>query len=92
MLITIFTMVAALSAQAPAEKPALTINSPELRIGIDEFKKLYEQQDVVVIDVRSAEVYREGHIPGAISVPLDSIDGKLAELKNERRSIVTYCS
>lgn len=79
-------------AQAPADKPPLTLNSPELRIGIDEFRKLYEKGEVLVLDVRSAEAYRNGHIPGAPSVPLDAVDGKIAELGHERRPIVTYCS
>jgi len=79
-------------APAPAEKPQLTVGSPELRIGIDEFRKLYEKQEVLVLDVRAAEAYRNGHIPGALSIPLDAVEGKIAELRNAGRPIVTYCS
>jgi rhodanese-related sulfurtransferase len=92
-LVAILVALAAQTpAQAPADKPPLTLNSPELRITIDEFRKLHEKGDVLVLDVRSAETYRNGHIPGAVSVPLDAVDGRLADLKNERRPIVTYCS
>lgn len=64
----------------------------EMRIAFDEFKKLYDRGEVLVLDVRSAESYRKGHIPGAVSVPLDDVEAKIPELKKEKRAIVTYCT
>jgi rhodanese-related sulfurtransferase/DNA-binding transcriptional ArsR family regulator len=46
--------------------------------------------DVTVLDVRPAEEYRAGHIPGAISMPLDELQARLGELK-KGREIVAYC-
>jgi rhodanese-related sulfurtransferase len=46
--------------------------------------------DVTVIDVRPAEEYRAGHIPGAISVPIDDLKGRLAKLPRSR-TVVAYC-
>ncbi|PKW05226.1 transcriptional regulator, ArsR family [Streptomyces sp. 1222.5] len=43
-----------------------------------------------VIDVRPAEEYAAGHIPGALSVPLDQLDARLAELPADIE-IVAYC-
>jgi rhodanese-related sulfurtransferase len=77
----------ALQTQTP-----LTAASPELRISYDEFRKLYDSAKVLVLDVRGDIAYRAGHIPGAISVPLDQLDKKIPDLKNENRPIVTYCS
>jgi SAM-dependent methyltransferase len=67
---------------------------PELRIGVDEFKKLLAASAVVVVDVRDDESYKAGHIPGAILVTGEDVaEGNGAErLRNERRPIVTYCS
>ena len=49
----------------------------------------------VVVDVRPAEEYRAGHIPGAFSVPVAELDRRLAELPRRRRSSRTaagpYC-
>ncbi len=45
---------------------------------------------VAVLDVRPAEEYRAGHIPGAISVPLSELKKRLAELPRNRE-IVAYC-
>jgi rhodanese-related sulfurtransferase len=46
--------------------------------------------DVVVLDVRPVEEYAAGHIPGAVSIPLDQLGGRLAELP-EDTEVVAYC-
>ncbi|MEE9133622.1 MAG: metalloregulator ArsR/SmtB family transcription factor [Gemmatimonadota bacterium] len=46
--------------------------------------------EVTVLDVRPVEEYVAGHIPGALSVPLDRLDGRLADLPRDRE-IVAYC-
>jgi rhodanese-related sulfurtransferase len=43
-----------------------------------------------VIDVRPAEEYAAGHIPGALSVPLDQLEARLAELPDDVE-VVAYC-
>ncbi len=45
----------------------------------------------VVIDVRSAEEYEAGHVPGARRIPLDQLPGRFAELP-AGRPVVTYCT
>ena len=44
----------------------------------------------LVIDVRPEAEHRAGHLPGAISVPPDRLDDRLAELPDDRE-IVAYC-
>jgi rhodanese-related sulfurtransferase len=46
--------------------------------------------DVVILDVRPAEEFAAGHIPGALSVPLDQLDAALSRLPKRAR-IVAYC-
>jgi rhodanese-related sulfurtransferase/DNA-binding transcriptional ArsR family regulator len=46
--------------------------------------------DVTLIDVRPAEEYRQAHLPGAVSMPVDEIESRLAELPNGRE-VVAYC-
>ncbi len=62
------------------------------RISQADFKKAFDAGTVLVIDVRDAQAYASGHIPGAISIPLDQIAAHAQELKGEKRPIVTYCS
>ncbi|QHE72768.1 ArsR/SmtB family transcription factor [Rhodococcus sp. WAY2] len=45
---------------------------------------------VTVLDVRPREEYEAGHIPGAMSIPLDELADHLAELP-EDQEIVAYC-
>jgi rhodanese-related sulfurtransferase len=43
-----------------------------------------------VVDVRPVEEFGAGHIPGAVSIPLDELAGRLAELPADRE-VVAYC-
>ena len=45
---------------------------------------------VVVLDVRPKAEYRAGHIPGALSVPVDTLEAALQTLPRDRE-IVAYC-
>lgn len=45
---------------------------------------------VTVLDVRPVEEYRGGHIPGAISIPVEELKARLKELP-KRRELVAYC-
>lgn len=45
---------------------------------------------VTVLDVRPAQEYAAGHIPGAINIPLPEINKRLHELP-ANREIVAYC-
>ena len=44
----------------------------------------------MVVDVRPSLEYEAGHIPGARSIPLDELDGRLGELSADME-IVAYC-
>ncbi|WP_199435004.1 ArsR/SmtB family transcription factor [Qaidamihabitans albus] len=46
--------------------------------------------DVVVLDVRPREEYEAGHIPGALSVPVDELADRLADIPADQE-IVAYC-
>lgn len=56
----------------------------------DELASRLADPGTVVVDVRSASAYEEGHVPGAVSVPLSELEGHLGELPADAR-IVAYC-
>jgi rhodanese-related sulfurtransferase len=56
----------------------------------DELLRRARAGSVVVIDVRPAEEYRAGHIPGALSVPLDELENQIRKLP-ARKEVVAYC-
>jgi len=56
----------------------------------EELRRRVEEGTVVILDVRPAEEYEAGHIPGAISVPLEELPERLSHLPREV-DIVAYC-
>lgn len=56
----------------------------------DELARRIEAGTVIVIDVRPPEEYEQGHIAGAVSVPLDEIKTWAREAP-KRKQIVAYC-
>lgn len=49
-----------------------------------------QDDDVVVLDVRPAEEYKAGHIPGARSIPIGDLAQRLQELP-KGSEIIAYC-
>jgi len=56
----------------------------------DELVQRLQAQSVTLLDVRSQEEYALGHLPGAISLPLDELEQRLAELPRAQ-AIIAYC-
>jgi rhodanese-related sulfurtransferase len=62
------------------------------RIIPEELKRLMAAGQVVVIDVRSPDEYRQGHIPGAINLPIQQIEaGNYLRLPRDKR-LISYCA
>jgi rhodanese-related sulfurtransferase/DNA-binding transcriptional ArsR family regulator len=59
-------------------------------IGRDELWDRLNADEVAVIDVRPGDEYAQGHLPGAISVPLDQLADRIAELPADAE-VVAYC-
>lgn len=79
------------TAPDPATTPGEAAD-PGLRITQEEFKRLVAARAVTVVDVRDAGAFAAGHIPGAMSVPLDSIEQAAERLRKADKPVVTYCS
>ena len=58
-----------------------------------DLKKLMESgsKDFVVVDVRDESEYKEGHIPGALNLPLETFASRSEVLPKEKKVIV-YCN
>ncbi len=48
------------------------------------------EKDFLILDVRSHQGYKEGHIPGSVSIPFEELDERCKELPKDKE-IVTYC-
>ena len=60
--------------------------------GIEPFKKLIAAipADTIIIDARNPDELGDGMIKGAVNIPADQIDQRVAEFKDKK--VVTYCS
>lgn len=56
----------------------------------EELQRLLASGDVVLIDVRPAIEYEHGHLPGALAIPVEQLEERLADLPRDKR-IVAYC-
>lgn len=74
----------------PAVRQAFLGPEDVEQIDRDELWRRAKQGTVTVIDVRPPEEYAGGHLPGAISVPLDQLADRLADLPTGSE-VVAYC-
>ena len=56
----------------------------------EELLRRVRHGEVTILDVRPAEEFRAGHVPGARSVPLPELKKRLAELPKDQ-DVVAYC-
>jgi rhodanese-related sulfurtransferase len=59
-------------------------------VGRAELLERAKAGEVIVLDARPADEYRAGHIPGAVSLPLDQLERRLEELPADKE-VVAYC-
>jgi len=55
-----------------------------------ELRRLVREEDITVVDVRPADEYEAGHIPGALSMPVPELKRRLRELPKSRE-VIAYC-
>jgi thioredoxin len=56
-----------------------------------EVAQLLKEGAVVPVDTREAAAFGRAHIPGAVNMPIDGIEGRLAELHMLSGQPVVYC-
>lgn len=61
------------------------------RMGPEELKALVDSKSVTVIDVRDTISYNQGHIPGALHIPMARVEGEAAALP-KGKAVVAYCT
>ncbi len=76
--------------EVPGAAAALLGPADTEEIGREELWRRAQAGEVTVVDVRPREEYAGGHLPGALSVPLDELAERLAELP-EDAEVVAYC-
>ena len=93
VLIVITTALAACAASPPQITNNPNAESPGevQRVTLEESKAAFDNSEAIFLDVRSAGSYAAGHIPGALSIPLAELEGRIGEL-DPNQWIITYCT
>lgn len=84
----------AIAQPAPAAvEPSFTAAEIEAapRIDAAEAKRLLDRGEAVAVDVRTAQDYMAGHIPGALQIPLEYVGGELPYFPRDKK-LITYCT
>ena len=55
-----------------------------------ELRKRYKEGLITILDVRPADEFAMGHLPGAVSIPLGELKRRLSELPRSRE-VIAYC-
>jgi len=55
----------------------------------NEVQKIKEENNYIIVDVRTPEEYQEGHLANSINIPYDTIDENVNLDKN--KTILVYC-
>ena len=61
---------------------------PDIHKGLKEYA---QTENAVLLDVRTPQEYREGHIPESINIPLQTIDKVTSIAKNKDTALFVYC-
>jgi Rhodanese-like domain len=61
------------------------------RVTTIEVRNALEKGEALVVDVRGDAAYKQNHIKGSISIPLEQVATRVGELPRDKM-IVTYCS
>ena len=61
---------------------------PDINRGVTDFRNT---PGAILLDVRTPQEYREGHIPGSQNVPLQTIDKVGAVAENKDTPLYVYC-
>lgn len=56
--------------------------------GVEEWQST---ENAVLLDVRSASEYQQGHIPGSINIPLDSIQQVMKKYPKKETPLFVHC-
>lgn len=63
-----------------------------VKISPKDAKEIMDNEESIVLDVRTKDEYDQGHIEGAVLLPVDEISSKAEEvLKDKKAKILVYC-
>ncbi len=93
LMILLIAMLLATGCGANGGPSTDTEKAEVIKINAEEAKaRLDSEEGIILVDVRTPEEYREGHIPGAILLPVDEIFANAeAVIPDKEETYFIYC-
>jgi 3-mercaptopyruvate sulfurtransferase SseA len=84
------------AAQTQTPQASQTVQPPQnadsaRRITAEELHKLWEKNEVLIVDTRNEPSFKQGHIRGSILIPANEFASRADELPKSKM-IVAYCT
>ena len=73
MAVTLALLPPVPGAAEPKSAATRPTTAPSRKITMEEFDRMRKERDVVVLDVRSPREFGEGHVAGAVNVPVSGV-------------------
>ena len=67
---------------------ALFTSAADINKGVEEFRAT---PGAILLDVRTSEEYKDGHIPGSLSIPLAALPARYSELGATDTPLFVHC-
>ncbi len=97
VLISILALTAVTASGCRAERKADSGDNKDTKgietLTAEQAKNMMEQdEEVIILDVRTEEEYRSGHIKGAILIPDYELQAKAEEILTDKEAVIlVYC-
>ena len=83
--ILLFLLVAGMAVGKGKQESSFLIN-------VEDVERIFEEGNTLILDVRDEHSYVDGHLPGAILLPLPLVEQAAGEILSLNASVITYCS
>ena len=89
VLLAVISMVGCGKTESEEQKVEQKYQS----VSMGELEELLNtEENSILVDVRTEEEFAQGHIPGAICIPNETIgDNAISELPDEEQTVFVYC-
>ncbi|MBS1153906.1 MAG: rhodanese-like protein [Myxococcaceae bacterium] len=54
-------------------------------------RALVKDQKALLLDVRTDDEFKARHLEGAVNIPVEDLEKRIAELTDKKRPVVVYC-
>ena len=57
----------------------------------DDVQRLFREDQAQLVEVLPADEFEDEHLPGAINIPLKTLDAESTVLLDPQRPVIVYC-